>query len=63
MHDKLPQLTEADIRARSTEASFKRGQSYYTSGAIKRRIRHETSLEAHVSGTQTYRVMVWVAAR
>lgn len=62
MHDKLLQLTEADIRARSAEASFKRGQNYYTNGAIKRRIRHETSLETEVIGTQIYQVTVWVAA-
>lgn len=61
MHDKLLHLTETDIRARCTEASFKRGQSYYTGGAMKQRIRHEASLEAEVSGTQTYRVRVWAA--
>lgn len=62
LEDQLARLTEADIRTRSTEASFKRGESYYKSGAIKRRIRHETGLETKVSGTQTYRVTVWVAA-
>jgi hypothetical protein len=62
MNNFLEGLTEADIRARSSEASFKRGQSYYTGGAIKHRLRHEASLEAQVSGTQTYRVTVWVAA-
>lgn len=59
MNDPLIGLTEADIRARSTEASFERGQRYYTGGAIKRRIRHETGLEAQVAGTKTYRVQVW----
>ncbi|MFC1975317.1 SWIM zinc finger domain-containing protein [Chloroflexota bacterium] len=60
MTNKLPHLTETDIRVRCTETSFGRGRNYYTSGAIKNRIRHEASLEAHVEGTQTYRVSVWV---
>jgi uncharacterized Zn finger protein len=59
MNDHLAGLTEADIRARGTEASFERGQRYYAGGAIKRRIRHEVGLEAHVEGRETYRVQVW----
>jgi hypothetical protein len=61
--DKLPQLSEADIRARCTETSFARGRNYYAGGAIVKRFRHsESSLEAHVSGTHTYRVLVWLKA-
>ena len=58
----LSSLTEAVIRARSSETSYERGRGYYTGGAIKHRIRHPTCLEAHVEGSQTYGVSVWVAA-
>jgi hypothetical protein len=59
MHQKLTQLTEADIRARCSDQSFTRGQAYYARGAINRAIRHDDSLEAQVAGTQTYTVKVW----
>jgi uncharacterized Zn finger protein len=63
MSDELLDLTQADIRARCSGDSFKRGQNYYTGGAITQRLRHgENSLEARVSGTDTYRVSVWVKA-
>jgi len=62
MNDQWMGLTEADIRARSTEASFERGQRYDAGGAIRRRVRHEASLEAHVEGTETYRVQVWIGS-
>jgi len=55
----LSSLTEAAVRARSSEASFERGQDYYAHGAVKQRIRRETGLEAHVQGRETYRVQVW----
>lgn len=61
--DPLSHLIQADIRARCTADSFKRGQNYYAGGAITRRLRPgETSLEAYVSGTYDYRVSVWVKA-
>ena len=52
-------LTEADIRGRSSAASFRRGQEYYSGGAIRRRIRHEARWEAEVEGRQRYGVTVW----
>jgi hypothetical protein len=61
MTNKSPRLTESIIRTRCSEASFKRGQNYYTGGAIKRRLRHShTNLEAQVVGSQTYTVTVWL---
>lgn len=63
MKSELVALTEADIRARCTEASFERGRSYYNRGAVFKRLRYEPDrLEAYVSGTRTYRVTVWVQA-
>jgi uncharacterized Zn finger protein len=56
----LDALTEDDVRARCTEQSFSRGQSYYAGGAVSRTIRRDHGLEALVAGTQTYRVRVWV---
>lgn len=59
----LANLTEAEVRGRCSEASFERGRAYYTGGAVKKCLRPgETSIEAQVSGTQTYRVQVWVKA-
>lgn len=63
MSDSLANLTQADIRTRCTAESFKRGQSYYSSGAITKRIQQgETKIEAWVSGTEVYRVSVWIDA-
>ena len=60
MNETLKRLTLADIRTRCTADSFKRGQTYYTDGAVTKRLRpNEASLEAFVSGTQPYRVSIW----
>ncbi len=58
MSDRLDNLTEADIQARCTEASFERGWGYYTGGAVRQRARLEDGLEARVTGTRMYRVTV-----
>jgi len=58
MSNGLPHLTEADIRARCTEASFERGWSYYTGGAVRQRTRLDDGIETRVAGTHTYRVTV-----
>lgn len=64
MTDPFPALTLPIIRNRGTEASFRRGQDYYDSNAITKRIRHsETRLEAWVSGTELYRVEVWTTSQ
>lgn len=63
MNEILQRLTQADIRTRCTADSFKRGQTYYADGAVTKRLRpNEASLEAYVSGTQRYRISVWVKA-
>ena len=58
MSNGLPHLTEADIRARCAEASFERGWSYYTGGAVRQRTRLDDGIETRVAGTHTYRVTV-----
>jgi len=58
MSGKLTELTQDDIRARCTEASFERGRSYYTGGAIRQRIRLDDGIETRVAGTHTYHVTV-----
>jgi uncharacterized Zn finger protein len=54
----LGSLTETDISARCTEASFVRGWNYYTGGAIRQRLRLDDGIETRVAGTHTYRVTV-----
>jgi hypothetical protein len=54
----LDRLTEADIQARCTEASFERGWSYYTGGAVRQRVRLNDGIETRVAGTHTYRVTI-----
>jgi uncharacterized Zn finger protein len=58
MSNRLGHLTEADIRARCTGASFERGQGYYGSGAVRQRMRLDDGLETRVADTHTYRVTV-----
>ena len=58
MGEGLDHLTEADIQARCSQASFERGQGYYTGGAVRGRVRLDDGLETRVSGTYTYRVTV-----
>lgn len=58
LNDGLDHLTEADIHARCTEASFERGWSYYTGGAVRQRIRLDDSIETRVASTHAYRVTV-----
>jgi uncharacterized Zn finger protein len=58
MGKNLNQLTEGDIRARCSQASFERGQRYYRDGAVQQRLRLKDGLESRVSGTQIYRVTV-----
>ncbi|MBC7250345.1 MAG: tetratricopeptide repeat protein [Anaerolineae bacterium] len=58
MNGGLDHLTEADIRARCTEASFERGWSYYTGGAVRQRTRLDDGIETRVAGTHIYRVTI-----
>lgn len=54
----LKGLTEADVSARCTEASFDRGWSYYSGGAVRQRVQLDNGIETQVAGTHTYRVTV-----
>jgi uncharacterized Zn finger protein len=56
--DPSDHLTEADIQARCSQASFERGRRYYTGGAVGEQARLEDGLEARVAGTHNYRVTV-----
>jgi hypothetical protein len=58
MSDRLDHLTEADVQARCSDASFERGCRYYTGGAIRQRVRLDDGLETRVAGTYNYRVVV-----
>jgi uncharacterized Zn finger protein len=58
MGEQLDHLSEADIQARCSQASFERGRRYYTGGAVRQRVRLDDGLETRVSGTHAYRVTV-----
>jgi len=58
MNGGLAHLTEADIRDRCTEVSFKRGWNYYEGGAVRQRTRLDDGIEARVFGADAYRVTV-----
>ncbi|MEW5956136.1 MAG: SWIM zinc finger family protein [Chloroflexota bacterium] len=58
----LNSLTEADIRARCTEASYEKGRAYYQRGVVRQRRQLDHGLESRVLGAQTYRVIIREAA-
>lgn len=58
MSSLLDNLSEADIQARCSEASFERGVGYFTGGRVRQRTRLENGIDAHVTGTYVYRVTV-----
>ena len=49
--EKLPCLTEAQIRNLASESSFERGQNYYYDEAILALIRQEMELRAQCEGS------------
>ena len=49
--EKLPRLTEAQVRNLASESSFERGQNYYHDGAILEPVRQERELRAHCEGS------------
>lgn len=63
--DKLPVLTESDIRDWSDSRSFSRGRGYYQNGAILHPRRAEMTLKAECRGSspQPYRVEVTLNSR
>src|SRR5260221_5820997 len=60
MKSQFKQLSEADLRAYSDEASFQKGYNYYLHHAIVEAILNESVLRAfcHGSGLSPYRVVV-----
>jgi uncharacterized Zn finger protein len=50
--EKLPKLTEAQIRALSSVQSFERGKSYYQDGAIVEPLRQGLELRAECEGSE-----------
>ena len=63
--EKLPKLTEAQVRALATEKSFARGQSYYQDGAIVEPLRQGLELRAECEGSEyePYQISVTLAAK
>jgi uncharacterized Zn finger protein len=49
--EKLPRLTEANVRSLATESSFERGENYYRDGAIFGAVRLGTKLRAQCEGS------------
>jgi uncharacterized Zn finger protein len=50
--EKLPKLTEAQVRALASAQSFERGQSYYQGGAIVEPLRQGMELRAECEGSE-----------
>jgi uncharacterized Zn finger protein len=50
--EKLPKLTEAQIRAMANEKSFERGKSYYQDGALVEPLRQGLELRAECVGSE-----------
>jgi uncharacterized Zn finger protein len=61
MAEKLPELSEADIRARCDEKVYQRGLSYWRGGAVQHPRVSGTRLEARIQGTTSYRT--WAEMR
>ncbi|HEX5733377.1 MAG TPA: SWIM zinc finger family protein [Blastocatellia bacterium] len=50
--EKLPRVTEADVRGLASEKSFERGESYYKDGAIMDPVRQGTQLRTYCEGSE-----------
>lgn len=63
--EKLPKLTEAQIRAMATEKSFERGKGYYQGGAIVEPLRQGLELRAECAGSEyePYQISVTLGAK
>src|SRR5437868_1117897 len=63
--EKLPKLTEAQVRAMATEKSFERGKSYYRGGAIVEPLRQGLELRAECEGSEyePYQISVTLGAK
>ena len=63
--EKLPKLTEAQIRAMANEKSFERGLSYYQGGAVVEPLRQGSELRAECEGSEyePYQISVTLGAK
>jgi uncharacterized Zn finger protein len=63
--EKLPRLTEAQVRALATDKSFERGKSYYRGGAVSETVRQGTELRGQCEGSEyaPYEISVTLDAR
>lgn len=63
--EKLPKLTEAQVRAMATEKSFERGKGYYQSGALVEPLRQGLELRAECEGSEyePYQISVTLGAK
>src|SRR5436190_2423500 len=56
----LPNIAEADIRARIGDTSFERGEEYFGSGAIFDARKQGRTLKAECTGTSAPSYRLWV---
>jgi uncharacterized Zn finger protein len=63
--EKLPRLTEAQVRALANDKSFERGKSYYLDGAVSETARQGLQLHGECEGShyEPYEISVTLAAR
>jgi len=63
--EKLPKLTEAQVRALANEKSFDRGKGYYQDGAIAEPLRQGMELRAECEGSEyePYQISVTLGAK
>src|SRR5438105_4125023 len=63
--EKLPRLTEAQVRALANDKSFERGKSYYRDGAVSETTRQGMELRGECAGSEVepYEISVTLAAR
>lgn len=63
--EKLPELTEAHVRALANEKSFERGMSYYEGGALVEPLRQGSELRAECEGSEyePYQISVTLDAK
>ena len=61
--EKLPRITEEDVRGLASEKSFERGESYYQDGAIMDPVRQGAELRASCEGSEyePYHLSVTIA--
>jgi uncharacterized Zn finger protein len=63
--EKLPRITEADVRGLASEKSFERGRTYYQDGTIMDPVRQGIELRAYCEGSEyePYHLSVTLAKR